>query len=278
MPCIHKGSARYTNLLENMRKIQKEYKKDAREKTQNFELNRKDYENLARIRKNMLGDLESIVSLQQDLKSYEQRMDGLQKKLKSSQNDRNLYGNKLAILEDKIDIAKRAKAALVTQLKSEGKKIFTDNSLNDLERVEQELHNKFQKLEQERKDLTQTRQIKMEERDALQADLNQLLNSESNSNEIAATLRRLKEESIKLFKLQNVTSELEERQNAKLLSMMKDKCTSLDAKIASFVEEYQKDSADLEAKSKENYRLLVQAEVNDIYLNHSVNRLICCGI
>lgn len=261
-----------------MRKIQKEYKKDAREKTQNFELNRKDYENLARIRKNMLGDLESIVSLQQDLKSYEQRMDGLQKKLKSSQNDRNLYGNKLAILEDKIDIAKRAKAALVTQLKSEGKKIFTDNSLNDLERVEQELHNKFQKLEQERKDLTQTRQIKMEERDTLQADLNQLLNSESNSNEIAATLRRLKEESIKLFKLQNVTSELEERQNAKLLSMMKDKCTSLDAKIASFVEEYQKDSADLEAKSKENYRLLVQAEVNDIYLNHSLNRLICCGI
>ena len=164
-----------------------------------------------------------------------------------------------------METAKRAKAALVAQLKAEGKKIFNDNSLTELERVEQELNNKFLKLEQEKKDLTQLRQEKMEERDTLQVDLNQQLNSESNSSEIAGTLKRLKDEAIKLFKLQNITSELEEKLNAKLITMMKEKCGSLETKIASFLEEHQQESADLETKSKENYRLLVQAEVNSLF-------------
>lgn len=250
-----------------MRKIQKEYRKTAKENTTNFELNRKDYDALAKVRKSMLNELDSVVSLQQDIKQYDKRIDGLQSKITMSQNDRNLYGNKLAVLEDKIESTKRQKFSLITQLRTEGKKLFSENSLNELEQVEQELQNKFAKLEQERIELNKSQKEMQENRDTMQVELNQLLNAESNSNEIATTLRRLKEDCIRTFKLQNISADLDERLNNKLLQMLKEKHTTLENKINMFNEEYEAEVKDHETRAKENYKLLVQDEVSHCRLN-----------
>ena len=252
---------RYTNLLESMRKIQKEYKKEAKDTTQDFELNKKDYEGLAKVRKNMLESLDSVVSLQGNLHGYDDRIKRLRERITLSQNDINVYGNKLAILEDKIDTTKAKKLSLITSLQTEGKKIFERNKLEELEEVQTQMFEKFEKLDKEKKDLVPRIHKAEDERSILQAELNTLLHAENNTNEVDMTLKRMKENVINTFKFRGVSTDLEIRANNKLLTLLNEKCATLEDQISSFNDEYKINMTDVEAQEKANYEQLVQAKV-----------------
>jgi len=69
--------SRYTNLLENLKKVQKEYKKKAKEALHAFEIEKKDFDILMKNQKEALNNMAAINTLQKQLDDNKKKINAL---------------------------------------------------------------------------------------------------------------------------------------------------------------------------------------------------------
>jgi len=77
-------TTRYTNLLDNLKKQQKEYRKKAKEALHAFEIEKKDFDNLMRSQKEALNNMAAINTLQKQLDDNKKKSQCSQRKNETS--------------------------------------------------------------------------------------------------------------------------------------------------------------------------------------------------